>query len=123
VLISAQEWLAHPGSVGKPTPGTISVLDGEGMPVATNERGTIWFEAAPQFFYHNSPEKSAEVFDAEGRATLGDLGYLDADGYLYLDGRRTDLIISGGVNIYPAETEALLAEHSAVFDVAVIGVP
>ncbi|WP_235174727.1 AMP-binding protein [Tomitella biformata] len=123
VLIGPQDWLAHPGSVGKPAPGTISVLDGEGLPTGPNERGTIWFDAAPQFSYHHAPEKSAEVFDAEGRATLGDLGYLDADGYLYLDGRRTDLIISGGVNIYPAETEQRLAEHPAVFDVAVIGVP
>ncbi len=123
VLISPDEWLEHPGSVGKPAPGTISVLDDDGRPVAPGVRGAVWFEHAPQFSYHKSPEKTAGVFDASGRATLGDIGYLDDDGYLYLDGRRVDLIISGGVNIYPAEIEDRLAEHPAVFDVAVIGIP
>lgn len=123
VLITPQEWLEHRGSVGKPAPGTISVRDDDGRPVAPAVRGTVWFEHAPKFSYHKSPEKTAGVFDASGRATLGDLGYLDDDGYLYLDGRRVDLIISGGVNIYPAEIEDRLAAHPAVFDVAVIGVP
>ncbi|MDJ0489956.1 AMP-binding protein [Rhodococcus qingshengii] len=123
VLIAPKDWLEHPGSVGKPSPGTISVLDDDGRPVAPGVRGIVWFEHAPRFSYHKSPEKTAGVFDASGRATLGDLGYLDEDGYLYLDGRRVDLIISGGVNIYPAEIEDRIAEHPAVFDVAVIGVP
>jgi acyl-CoA synthetase (AMP-forming)/AMP-acid ligase II len=123
VLITPDEWLAHPGSVGRPAPGTISVLGEDHAPVAPYERGTIWFDHAPNFSYHHSPEKTEGVFDADGRATLGDLGYLDEGGYLYLDGRRTDLIISGGVNIYPAEIESRLVEHPAVLDVAVIGVP
>lgn len=123
VLITPQEWLEHPGSVGKPAPETISILDDDHRPVVPHVRGTIWFDQAPRFSYHKSPEKTAGVFDSEGRATLGDLGYFDEDGYLYLDGRRTDLIISGGVNIYPAEIESRLGEHPAVFDVAVIGIP
>ncbi|WP_067662988.1 AMP-binding protein [Nocardia miyunensis] len=123
VLITPQEWLEHPGSVGKPAPGTISVLGDDHAPVPPYVRGGVWFDHAPRFSYHKSPEKTAEVFDSQGRASLGDLGYLDDDGYLYLDGRRVDLIVSGGVNIYPAEIEDRLAEHPAVFDVAVVGVP
>lgn len=123
VLITPQEWLEHPGSVGKPAPGTISVLDDNHMPTPPYVRGSIWFDNAPRFSYHKSPEKTAQVFDSAGRASLGDLGYFDEDGYLYLDGRRVDLIVSGGVNIYPAEVEDRLSRHPAVFDVAVIGVP
>ncbi|WP_019546614.1 AMP-binding protein [Streptomyces sulphureus] len=123
VLITPQEWLAHPGSVGRPQPGTVTVLDEEHRPVPPYTRGGVWFEGARRFSYHKAAEKTADVSDDEGRATLGDIGYLDEDGYLYLDGRRTDLIVSGGVNIYPAEVENRLSAHPAVFDVGVIGVP
>ncbi|MFI5887146.1 AMP-binding protein [Streptomyces sp. NPDC051554] len=123
VLIRPEEWLGHPGSVGRPAPGTVTVLGEDHRPVPPHTRGVVWFERAPRFSYHRAPEKTSGVFDDQGRATLGDLGFVDEDGYLYLDGRRSDLIVSGGVNIYPAEIETRLAEHPAVLEAAVIGVP
>jgi long-chain acyl-CoA synthetase len=94
--------------------------DGEELPVG--EDGLIYFEGAP-FEYHNDPSKTASSRNDKGWSTLGDIGHVDADGFLYLSDRRTDLIISGGVNIYPAEIEAALVTHPAVADAAVIGLP
>jgi long-chain acyl-CoA synthetase len=120
--ISPHEWLEHPGSVGRPA--TVKILGERGEPVPAGEAGTIYFPvAAAPFEYHNDPAKTAAAIRPDGFATVGDIGRLDAEGYLYLLDRRDDLIISGGVNIYPAEVEQHLLKHPAVADVAVIGVP
>jgi long-chain acyl-CoA synthetase len=122
-FITAQDWLAHPGSVGKPMLGIAHVLDDGGDEAAAGEIGTIWFEGGLPFEYHNDPDKTASTMNEKGWATVGDVGYVDDDGYLYLTDRRTFMIISGGVNIYPQEVENLLVTHPKVMDVAVIGVP
>ena len=120
--VGPEEWLEHPGTVGKPA--VVKILDDQGDPVSTGEAGRIHFPVtmAP-FEYHNDPAKTAAAIRPDGFATVGDIGRLDADGYLYVLDRRDDLIISGGVNIYPAEVEQHLLTHPAVADVAVIGVP
>ena len=122
--ITTEEWLQHKGSVGKPLWGRISIIGDDDQPVATGEVGKIYFAAETiNFTYHNAPEKRDECILGDSLATYGDMGYVDSDGYLYLVDRRTDLILSGGVNIYPSEVEAVLREHSAVSDVAVVGAP
>jgi len=120
--ITPQEWLAHPGSVGRPLDECHIVgPDGEELP--PGEAGIVSFAGGQPFEYHNDPEKTASVTDQRGWRTLGDIGYLDDDGYLYLTDRQAHMIISGGVNIYPQEAENALAGHPSVADVAVIGVP
>jgi long-chain acyl-CoA synthetase len=124
--IDSAGWLARPGSVGRPTPPTEVVLLGEdGAEVPTGEVGRVYVRrpARLDFNYHNAPDKTASAYRAPGMFTVGDLGRVDRDGYLYLTGRSLDTIISGGVNIYPAEVEAVLASHPAVRDAAVFGVP
>jgi long-chain acyl-CoA synthetase len=123
--ITSEEWLQHKGSVGKPLLGAVHIVGESGEEVGTREEGTIYFESATQFEYHNDPEKTAQSRDPKGRgwSTLGDVGYVDEDGYLYLTDRKAYMIISGGVNIYPQEAENLLTTHPKVLDVAVIGVP
>jgi long-chain acyl-CoA synthetase len=124
--ITSEEWLQHKGSVGKPLLGAVHIVGEDGEEVGgPREEGTIYFESASQFEYHNDPEKTASSRDPKGRgwSTLGDVGYLDEDGYLYLTDRKAYMIISGGVNIYPQEAENLLTTHPKVLDVAVIGVP
>lgn len=105
--ITSNEWLDHPGSVGRPILGTVHVLDDDGNELPAHEVGTIYFSGGA----------------TEGPATLDDMGYVDSDGYVYLTDRRTNMIVSGGVNIYPREIEEVLLQHPAVADVAVIGVP
>jgi long-chain acyl-CoA synthetase len=122
-LINSEEWLAHPGSVGRPVIGRTHILDDQGSELPPGEVGHIYCERGGRVAYHNDPEKTAAAHSPQGWATVGDLGYLDDDGYLYLSSRRTDLIIAGGVNIYPKESEDVLHAHPAVADVAVIGVP
>ena len=125
-VISPQEWLAKPGSVGRAFLGLdVKVVGDDGQSLPPGEVGTIRVSAIPgyEFGYHNAPEKTAEAWDAAGYFTVGDLGWLDDDGYLFIADRRTDLVISGGVNIYPAEVEQAIAEHPDVADVAVFGVP
>ncbi|HVV12702.1 acyl-CoA synthetase [Amycolatopsis sp.] len=122
-LIDTPDWLAHKGSVGKPVLGEVHVCDDEGTELGPGEVGTVWFGGTRRFAYHRDPEKTASVYNDRGWSTLGDLGQVDEEGYLYLSDRRTDLILSGGVNIYPREIEDVLALHPAVEDVAVIGVP
>ncbi|WP_432985473.1 AMP-binding protein [Dactylosporangium sp. CA-233914] len=122
--ITATEWLAHPGSVGRSIPGVeIRILDAKGAPVEDGTTGVIWVRRpGKDFEYHNSPEKTRDTHDSLGFATTGDMGYM-VDGFLYIADRATDMIISGGVNIYPAEIESVLHEHPRVVDVAVVGAP
>jgi LAO/AO transport system ATPase len=121
-FISPQEWLAHPGSVGRPVV-ECHIVGGDGEELGSGQVGVVYFAGGRSFEYHNDPEKTASVANAKGWRTLGDMGYLDADGYLYLTDRLANMIISGGVNIYPQEAENVLAGHPAVADVAVFGVP
>jgi acyl-CoA synthetase (AMP-forming)/AMP-acid ligase II len=121
--LNSEEWLSHPGSVGRAFVGRVRICDEVGEEVPVGTEGTVFFEGGPVFEYHNDPEKTAASRNAKGWSTLGDIGYVDADGYLYLTDRRAFVIISGGVNIYPQEAENLLASHPRVLDVAVIGVP
>lgn len=121
--IDSADWLAHKGSVGRPAIGTVHITDDVGTELPAGEVGTIWFEGTGQFAYHNDPDKTASAYNDRQWSTLGDLGHVDEEGYLYLSDRRSDLILTGGVNVYPAEIEAVLVVHPAVTDVAVIGVP
>ncbi|MEV4455421.1 acyl-CoA synthetase [Microbispora sp. NPDC049633] len=120
-----EDWLAHKGTVGRPLLGVAHVCDEEGDELPPGEHGTVYFSDGPKFEYHGDPLKTASVQDPKGRGwtTLGDIGYLDEDGFLYLTDRRSYMIISGGVNIYPQEAENVLAMHPKVADVAVFGVP
>jgi long-chain acyl-CoA synthetase len=123
-IVSPQEAIEHPGTVGHPLPGMVVLLDDDGNEVPPGEAGTIWFQTGlARFEYHGDPEKTAQAVREDGLATVGDIGRLDSDGYLYLLDRRSDLIISGGVNVYPAEVEQRLLTHPAVADAAVIGLP
>ncbi|MGN6681208.1 MAG: AMP-binding protein [Streptosporangiaceae bacterium] len=118
------EWLAHPGTVGRVILGELLILDDEGRECPVGVDGTIWFRGATAFEYFGDPAKTAESRTSDGlTSTVGDVGHVDEEGYLYLTDRKTYMIISGGVNIYPQETENLLSGHPAVLDVAVIGVP
>lgn len=119
-----QEWLAHPGTVGKIVFGELAVLDDEMKPLPQGQPGTLWFKSTNEFEYHNDPEKTQESTSPDGAmTTVGDVGYVDEDGFLYLTDRKTFMIISGGVNIYPQECEDLLIAHPKVEDAAVFGVP
>ncbi len=121
--LNSEEWLAHKGSVGKPLMGELHICDEEGNELPAGEVGTIYFGGGNEFEYHNDPGKTAEAKHPKGWTTLGDVGRVDDDGYLYLTDRKSYMIISGGVNIYPQEAENLLVTHPKVADVAVIGVP
>ncbi|HTR87350.1 MAG TPA: AMP-binding protein [Reyranella sp.] len=120
----SKEWLAHKGTVGKVLLGKLHVLDDAMNEQPVGTAGTLWFETATPFEYFNDPGKTAEARSSDGAmSTVGDVGYVDQDGYLYLTDRATFMIISGGVNIYPQECENLLITHPKVADAAVFGVP
>ncbi len=121
--ISSEEWLAHKGSVGRNLLGPLHILGDDETEVPPGEDGTVYFEGGPTFEYHNDPEKTAASRTAQGWSTLGDIGRFDEEGYLYLTDRKADMIISGGVNVYPQEAENVLTMHPSVADVAVFGVP
>ena len=123
-VISGEEWLRKPGSVGRPWPGsTVRILDDDGQELPAGSIGTVYMQmGGSSFEYHKAPDKTAES-TMNGMFTLGDVGHLDEDGYLFLHDRKSDMIISGGVNIYPAEIESELITHPKVADVAVFGVP
>jgi long-chain acyl-CoA synthetase len=121
--IDSEQWLTHKGSVGRPLVGKVHILDDEGEELPTGEIGTVYFGEGAVFEYHNDPEKTAASRSKEGYTTLNDVGYVDEEGFLYLTDRKSYMIISGGVNVYPQETENLLITHPRVADVAVIGVP
>jgi long-chain acyl-CoA synthetase len=120
-----RDWLTHKGTVGRALLGVVHVCDAEGEELPPGEQGVVYFSDGPSFEYHGDPEKTSSSRDPKGRGwtTLGDIGYLDEDGFLYLTDRRSYMIISGGVNVYPQEAENVLAVHPKVADVAVIGVP
>ncbi len=121
---NSEEWLAHKGTVGKVILGDLHILDEDMNPLPLGTSGTIWFKTATEFEYHNDPEKTGEATSPDGTmTTVGDVGFVDEDNFLYLTDRKTFMIISGGVNIYPQETENLLITHPKVADAAVIGVP
>ncbi|MCD2195100.1 AMP-binding protein [Actinomycetospora endophytica] len=123
-LIDSADWLAHPGSVGRPVAGAVHVVDQvSGDQLGPGETGAVYFSGGSAFRYHGDDAKTADAYDHRGWNTLGDIGHLDADGYLYLTDRASFTVISGGVNIYPREAENVLAEHPAVGDVAAFGVP
>ena len=124
--ITSQEWLEHPGSVGRPVPPfSVIVLDDDGNEVPPNTEGRLFFKDATGrgVIYPNDPEKTKAANIAPGVFTLGEIGYVDADGYVFITDRFSDMVVSGGVNIYPAEAEQVLVKHPAVLDVACIGVP
>ena len=121
--ISSAEWLAHPGSVGRPHDCAVHVLAQDGTELPAGEIGDIYFESNYAFEYLGDAQKTGQITSVEGWRTFGDIGYVDADGYLYLTDRRHFTIISGGVNLYPQEIESALLEHEAIKDAAVIGVP
>jgi long-chain acyl-CoA synthetase len=123
VYCNSEDWLAHPGTVGKALLGQVHIVDEQGEELPTGEAGTIYFAEGPAFEYHNDPDKTAGSRDRHGWTTLGDVGRLDEDGFLYLTDRKAYMIISGGVNIYPQEAENTLVLHPKVADVAVFGVP
>ncbi|MCB1646814.1 MAG: acyl-CoA synthetase [Pseudomonadales bacterium] len=121
--INSQEWLTHKGSVGRAIHGELRILDDEGRELPAGKSGGVYFANGSDFSYYKDPEKTAAARSVQGWTTLGDIGYVDEEGYLYLQDRKSFMIISGGVNIYPQEVENLLVTHPAVMDVAVIGVP
>jgi len=123
--ITSEEWLAKPGSVGKATWGIIHICSEQGHELPAGEQGIIYFEGGWDFQYLGDPEKTRDSRNPlhPTWSTLGDIGYLDDDGYLFLTDRKSHMIISGGVNIYPQEIENLLITHPNVADAAVIGVP
>jgi long-chain acyl-CoA synthetase len=125
VFCTSEEWLSHPGTVGRPIErAVVKVLDADGSELPTGESGEVymWLDVWPDFTYAGDDAKRREV-ERDGLVSCGDIGYLDADGYLYLNDRRSDMVISGGVNIYPAEIEACLLSLRGVRDCAVFGIP
>ena len=123
VYCNSAMWLAHEGTVGTPIGCTVHIVGEDGEEVPPGESGTVYFEGGATFEYHNDPEKTKGSRHPKGWSTLGDVGYLDADNFLYLTDRKAYMIISGGVNIYPQEAENVLVTHPLVVDVAVFGVP
>ncbi len=123
VYCNSEQWLAHPGTVGQAVLGVVHVVDDDGNEVPTGVEGTVYFDGVGTFEYHGDPDKTAASRLANGWSTLGDVGRLDDDGFLYLTDRKAYMIITGGVNVYPQEAENILTMHPEVVDVAVIGVP
>ena len=121
---NSEEWLAHEGTGGRVIFGELNILDDDMQPSPPGETGTMWFKTATDFEYFNDTEKTAEARSPDGSmSTVGDMGFLDEDGFLHLTDRKTFMIISGGVNIYPQECENLLISHPKIADAAVFGVP
>lgn len=123
-LLNSQQWLEHPGAVGMPLGCVIHIVDDEGNELPVGEIGEVYFEnPAANFEYYKEPERTAATRNAQGWVSVGDIGYVDEDGFLYLSDRKNFMIISGGVNIYPQEIENTLINHPDVADVAVFGIP
>ena len=123
-VITAEEWLKRKGSVGRSVRGAVHIMDDTGeRELPAEEPGVIYFEGGTPFVYHKDPEKTARSRNSKGWSAIGDVGYVDSEGYLFLTDRKDNVIISGGVNIYPQEAENVLTTHPKVFDAAVLGVP
>jgi long-chain acyl-CoA synthetase len=122
-IINSTDWLAHKGSVGRGLTAQVKICDDEGEPLPPRTEGMVFFEGGGQFEYHGDPAKTAESRNKHGWTTLGDVGWLDEEGFLYLTDRKSFMIISGGVNIYPQELENVLIGHPKVADAAVVGAP
>jgi long-chain acyl-CoA synthetase len=123
VHITPEEWLAYPGSVGRAMGAEIHIVGESGEEVETGADGVVYLSGGSVFEYHNDPGKTRDAYNQQGWSTTGDIGHLDAEGHLYLTDRKTFMIISGGVNIYPQEIEDLLISHPKVLDAAVFGIP
>lgn len=121
--IQPNEWLEHPGSVGPADPAVVFILDDEGTELPRGETGGIYFKPDVEFVYKGDPDKTAGARSPQGYITYGDVGHIDDDGYLYLTDRKSFMIISGGVNIYPREAEDVLIGHPAILDVGLFGIP
>jgi long-chain acyl-CoA synthetase len=121
--INSADWMTHKGSVGRALLGELHICDDAGEPLPVRSEGVVYFANGPPVQYHNDPEKTAESYNRHGWTTLGDVGWVDEEGFLYLTDRKSFMIISGGVNIYPQEIENLLVTHPKVADAAVIGAP
>ncbi len=122
-MINSAEWRQRPGSVGRPTTGQLHIVGDDGQELPAGEIGQVYFSGGGQFSYLNDEEKTRQAINERGWITYGDIGHVDAEGYLYLSDRRADLILSGGVNLYPQEIENALLRHPDVYEVAVVGVP
>lgn len=122
-LTDSKTSLSHPGTVGRPVLGKVHIVGEDGQEVPAGQEGLIYFSDGPRFTYHKDEDKTRSAYNAEGWATVGDVGKVDAEGFLYLTDRKNHMIISGGVNVYPQETENVLTTHPKVYDVAVIGIP
>ncbi|SNT49757.1 Acyl-CoA synthetase (AMP-forming)/AMP-acid ligase II [Streptosporangium subroseum] len=125
LYVGSEDWLKHRGTVGRPLLGVTHICDEDGNELPPREHGTVYFADGPRFAYHGDEDKTKASQDPRGRGwtTLGDIGYVDEEGFLYLTDRRSYMIISGGVNIYPQEAENILSIHPKVADVAVFGIP
>jgi long-chain acyl-CoA synthetase len=123
VCCDSNEWMAHRGTVGRALAGIPHIVGEDGEELPPGESGTVYFEGGAEFEYHNDPEKTKGSRNDRGWTTLGDVGYMDEDGYLYLTDRKAYMIISGGVNVYPQEAENVLVMHPKVVDAAVFGIP
>lgn len=122
-MTNTTDWLKHPGTVGRAIYGQLHIVDEHGQELPAGEDGLVYFSDSLPFSYHKDPSKTAEAYNAQGWACVGDIGHLDAEGYLYLTDRKSNMIISGGVNVYPQETENVLLTHPLISDAAVIGIP
>lgn len=122
-MIGPEDWLTHKGSVGRSVRGPVGILDNEGNELPMGEIGQIWFGNSSEFEYHGDAVKTAEARKTDGTGSFGDVGYVDADGFVYLTDRKAFTINVGGINVYPRETEEVLLSHPAVHDVAVFGIP
>jgi len=116
-------WARRPGTVGRALYGKLHIVGEDGKEVPVGSEGLVYFSGTLRFSYHKDPDKTREAYTADGLATVGDIGKVDEEGFLYLTDRKSNMIISGGVNVYPQETENVLITHPKVFDVAVIGTP
>ncbi|AZC18541.1 MULTISPECIES: acyl-CoA synthetase [Pseudomonas] len=122
-MASTDDWLKHPGTVGRAIYGRLHILDEAGQELPAGKDGLVFFSESLPFSYHKDPNKTAEAYNDLGWACVGDIGHIDADGYLFLTDRKSNMIISGGVNVYPQEAENILLSHPQVLDAAVIGIP